>query len=136
MGEVGRRGVVLGLALLAAGLASAQEDHAARVRKAEAAARANAATPAGRQWIERNLFATDRLMMLVLNRCLPEAPDDDIPQGFAVFVRLSRAGRAQEIVTELDAEIGKCMTTAAKDLPFPEAPREDYWIAVNMAAPL
>jgi hypothetical protein len=136
MGEAGRRGVVLGIALLAASLASSQEDHAARVRKAEEAARTNAATSAGRGWIERNLFATDRLMILVLNRCLPEAPDDDIPQAFPVYVRLSRAGRAQEIVTELDAELGKCMTAAAKDLPFPEAPREDYWIALNMAAPL
>jgi len=51
-------------------------------------------------------------------------------------VRLSKAGRAHEIVTELDAELGSCMTTAARDLPFPEAPRDDYWIQVNMAAPL
>lgn len=136
MRVVDRRGVVLGLVWLAAAPAFPQEHHAARVEKAEEAARANAATPAGRLWIERNLFATDRLMILVLNRCLPEAPDDEIPQAFAVYVRLSRAGRAQEIVTGLDAELGRCMTTAARDLPFPEAPRDDYWIAVNMAASL
>ena len=74
-------------------------------------------------------------MIPVLNRCLPDPPGD-IPTVFEVYVRLSRAGRVREIVTELDAALGKCMTTAARDMPFPEAPREDYWIQLNMAAPL
>jgi hypothetical protein len=120
-----RRGVLLGFALLAAGHVFAQEDLAARVKKAHEAARANAATPEGREWIKAHSPAAGRLMIPVLNRCLPDPPG-----------RLSRAGRVREIVTELDAALGKCMTTAARDLPFPEAPREDYWIQVNMAAPL
>jgi len=126
---------MLGLALWAACDSFAQEDLAARVKKAHEAARANAASPEGREWKQRNSFATDRLMILVLNRCLPEPPGDT-PTAFSVYVRLSKAGRAHEIVTELDAELGSCMTTAARDLPFPEAPRDDYWIQVNMAAPL
>jgi hypothetical protein len=28
------------------------------------------------------------------------------------------------------------MTAAAREMPFPEAPRDDYWIQLNMAAPL
>jgi hypothetical protein len=126
---------MLGFALLAASDGFAQEDLAARVKKAHEAARANAASPEGREWKQRNSFATDRLMILVLNRCLPDPPGDT-PTAFSVYVRLSKAGRVQEIVTELDAALGKCMTTAARDLPFPEAPRDDYWIQVNMAAPL
>jgi len=132
----GHRGVMLGFALLAACQAAvAQEDLAARVKKAEEAARANAASPEGREWMQNNSFATDRLMILVLNRCLPDPPGD-VPTAFSVYVRLSRAGRVREIVTELDASLGKCMTTVARDMPFPEAPRDDYWIQLNMAAPL
>jgi len=129
------RGVVLGFALLAACGAFAQEDLATRVKKAEEAARANAATPEGREWLQHNSSATDRQMILVLNRCLPDPPGD-IPTAFSVYVRLSQSGRVREIVTELDAALGKCMTTAARDTPFPGAPRDDYWIQVNMAAPL
>ena len=123
------------LVLLAAAPGLAQEDLAARVKKAQDAARANAASPEGREWIKGNSPAAGRLMIPVLNRCLPDPPGD-IPTVFEVYVRLSRAGRAREIVTELDAALGKCMTTAAREMPFPEAPREDYWIQLNMAAPL
>jgi len=130
-----RRGVVLGFALLAAGQGLAQEDLATRVKKAEEAARANAASPQGRDWLQRHAPATDKLMVPLLNQCLPDPPGD-IPTVFSVYVRLSPAGRAREVVTELDASLGKCMTAGARELKFPEAPREDYWIQVNMAAPL
>jgi len=122
-------------ALLLASVAGAQEDLAARVKKAEDAARANAATPQGKQWRQSNAATAGRLMIPVLNRCLPEEAGD-IPTVFSVFVRLSAKGRAREVVTELDEAVGTCMTQAARDVPFPEAPREDYWIQVNMAAPL
>jgi hypothetical protein len=126
---------MFGFALLAACQALAQEDLAARVRKAEEAARANAASPEGREWTERNSPATGRLMIPVLNQCLPDPPGD-IPTVFSVYVRLTQTGRVREVVTELDAALGKCMTAAARERPFPEAPRDDYWIQVNMAAPL
>jgi hypothetical protein len=130
------RGVMLGFAVLAASQALAQEkDLEARVKKAQEAARANAASPAGSEWKKQNSYAIDRLMILVLNRCLPD-PSGDIPSAFPVYIRLSQAGHAGEILTELDASLGKCMSTVAKDLPFPEAPRDDYWIQVNLAAPL
>jgi hypothetical protein len=120
--------------LLAA--AAFAQDVPERVKEAQAAARANGATPEGKEWMRQNAHAVDRLMILVLNRCLPKAPDDEIPTAFAVLLRLSQAGRAREIVTELDAALGKCMTAAARELPFPEPPRDEYWIQLNMAAPL
>jgi hypothetical protein len=130
-----RRAAASAAALLLASVAGAQGDLAARVKKAEDAARANAATPQGKQWRQSNGAMAGRLMIPVLNRCLPEEPGD-IPTVFSVFVRLSAKGRAREVVTELDEKVGTCMTQAARDVPFPEAPREDYWIQVNMAAPL
>ena len=85
--------------------------------------------------MQRSSSATGRLLIPVLNRCLPE-PAGDIPTVFSVYVRLSQMGRVREVVTELDASLGKCMTAAAREMPFPEAPRDDYSIQVNMAAPL
>ena len=105
--------------------ALAQEDLAARVKKAQDAARANAASPQGREWKQRNSSATGRLLIPVLNRCLPESAGD-IPTVFSVYIR-AQAGRVREVVTELDASLGQCMTAAAREMPFPEAPRDDYW---------
>jgi hypothetical protein len=120
---------------LAACAVLAQEDLAARVKKAQEAARANAASTEGREWAKRHSSATGRLMIPVLNQCLPDPPGD-IPTVFSVYVRLSQKGRVREVVTDLDAKLGTCMTAAAGEMPFPEAPRDDYWIQVNMAAPL
>jgi hypothetical protein len=130
-----RSGVACGLAFLAAGQAPALEDPATPLKKAQEAARANAVSPEGREWKQRHSFATDRLMIPLVHRCLPER-GDDIPTAFPVYLRLSRAGRVGEVLTELDASLGRSMTDAARNLPFPEAPRDDYWIEVNVAAPL
>ena len=135
MGRSVRRSALCGFLLLTACLALAQEDQATPVKKAQSAAQANAGSPQGREWMRRNSSATDRLMIPILNQCLPE-PAGDNPTAFSVYVRLSRAGRVREILTELDASLGTCMTAAAREMPFPEAPRDDYWIQVNMAAPL
>jgi hypothetical protein len=129
------RGVMLTIAVFAACQALAGEDIATRVKKAQDAARANAVAPGGREWKQQSAHAIDRLMILVLNRCLPDPPGD-IPSAFSVYLRLSKAGHAGEILTDLDAALGECMTKASRDLPFPEPPRDDYWIQVNLAAPL
>jgi hypothetical protein len=130
------RSATCACALLAAVAAVAQEALEERVRKAQSAAKANAATELGRDWAKHNSAAVGRLMIPVLNQCLPQAPDADIPTVFAVYLRLSKTGQVGEVVTELDDTLSKCMTKAAGRMPFPEAPREDYWIQVNMAAPL
>jgi len=131
----GYGGVALGLGLLAVSQAAAQEDVEARLKAAQEAARANAESPEGQEWKRNNSFATDRLMILVLNRCLPDPPGD-VPTAFSVYLRFSKAGGVREIITDLDPALEKCMTTVARDLPFPEAPRDGYWVQVNMAAPL
>lgn len=129
-----RLSVAVSVALAQVGPALAQQDLASRVRAAQAAARANAESPQGREWLRKHSAETDKVMIPLLNRCLPEP--GDIPTVFSVFVRLSPEGRAREVVTELDAAVGTCMTGAAREVRFPAAPREDYWIQVNMAAPL
>jgi hypothetical protein len=121
--------------LFAASQAFAQEDVAPRLKEAHEAARANAESPEGLKWKRDNSFATNRLLTLALNRCLPD-PEGDIPTPFSLYLRFSKTGGVREIMTDLDPSLEECMTPVARDLPFPEAPRDDYWIQVNMAAPL
>ena len=130
-----RRGVPFAVALLVAGPTLAQEDLEARVRNAQHAARANAASAQGREWLKRHSAATGRLMIPVLNQCLPDSPGDEL-NVLSFYVRLSRQGRVREIVTDVDAKLGDCMSAAAREMPFPETPRDDYWVQVNLAAPL
>lgn len=128
------RPVMLGFALLAVSQAYAEEDFADRLEKAQEAARGNAASPEGSKWKRDSSSATSRLMVLVVNRCLPE-PSGDVPTPFSVYLRLSKAGVAREIITDLDPSLERCMTTVGRELPFPEAPRDDYWVQVNLAVP-
>lgn len=130
-----RRGLILAVALVAADHLLAQESLAGRVKTAEDAVRANSASPQGKKWKKDNSAAAGRLILPVLNQCLPDPPGD-IPTVFAVYVRLSAKGRALDVVTEIDANLGTCMTAAARDVAFPAPPRDDYWIQLNMAAPL
>ncbi len=125
--------VALGCLAVSAGVVAA-EDLEAQVGKAEAAAKANAATTEGREWIRRNSAASAKLLMPVLHKCLPE--DGDIPTVFAVYVRLSEKGRVQEALTELDADLGACLTSGAAATKFAAPPRDGYWIQLNMAADL
>jgi hypothetical protein len=74
-------------------------------------------------------------MILVVNRCLPE-PSGDVPTPFSVYLRFSKEDGVREVITDLDPSLEECMTSTARDLPFPEAPRDDYWVQVNMAVPL
>jgi hypothetical protein len=127
--------VVSGVAMLAAGPTLALENTAPVVKTAERAAKINAATAQGREWKKRSAPAIDKVMVPLLNQCLPEE-SDDIPTMFSVYVRLSTKGRALEIVTDLDATLGECMSAGARETPFPVPPHDDYWVQVNMAAPL
>jgi hypothetical protein len=129
------RAVAVGLGLLAARGAIAQEQPATPLTRAQAAARANAASALGRAWRERNLPTAGRLIIPVLNGCVPEGSDEDIT-AFSIYVRLTQKGRVREVVTDLDPSLGRCLTSGAKDLQLPQPPRDDYWIQLNLAAPL
>ena len=129
-----RSAVVAGVALLVAGGAFAAEEKPTRVETARWAAGLNAASGSGREWMQRHSSMVGRLMVPVLNRCLPEAGDE--VTAFSVFLRLSRKGQVREVVTEVDVSLGVCMTAGAHDVQLPEPPRDDYWIQLNLAAAL
>ena len=76
-----------------------------------------------------------QLMVPVLQKCVEEVQDGEL-MSFSTYLRLSQKGKVLEIVTELDAELGSCMTKEARDVQLPAAPREDFWIQVNLAAML
>ncbi len=127
-----REGVLLGLPMLAS---VAVAEPPTRVKLAQDLARAHAAWPQGRDWLAANLSKTGQLLIPVLNRCVPDSPDGELT-AFSVYLRLSQKGKILEIVTDIDAELGHCMTRESREVQLPQAPREDFWIQANLAAPL
>jgi hypothetical protein len=127
-----RKGVLLGLAMLAS---VAVAEPPTRVKLAQDLARAHAAWPPGRDWVAENLSKAGQLVIPVLNRCVPDSPEGELT-AFSIYLRLSQKGRVLEVVTDIDAELGRCMTRESREIQLPEAPREDFWIQVNLAASL
>jgi hypothetical protein len=127
-------GVVAAMTCLAGSGALEAQDKSTRVETARWAADLNAKSQAGREWKARNETTVGKRITPVLNGCLPEEGDEIT--AFSVFLRLSRKGRVLEILTDLDPALGECMTIAARELQLPEAPRDDYWVQVNLAAGL
>ena len=127
------RSVLWSLALLATTAAAAEPP--SRLKLAEDLARAHAASPQGRDWLAANAPKAGQLMIPVLNKCVPDAADGELT-AFSIYVRLSQKGKIQEIVTELDAELGLCMTRESREVQLPAAPREDFWFQLNLAAML
>jgi hypothetical protein len=128
-----RHGVLLGISVLATAWAVAAPP--TRLKVAQDLAVAHAASPQGSSWLKANKAKAGELVIPVLNRCLPDPPGEELT-AFSVYLRLSQKGRVLEIVTELDASLGKCMTGEAREVQMPAAPREDFWIQVNLAAGL
>ena len=129
-----RGAVVLGLAWMAAPGGLAAQEKGTRLETARWAAGLNAKSESGREWMERNLATVGRLVTPVLNACVPE--DGEELTAFSVYVRLSRKGRALEVLTDLDPSLGACMTAGAREVQLPEPPRDDFWVQVNLAASL
>jgi len=127
------KGVPLGLAVFAMLASVAVAKPPTRVKLAQDLARAHAAWPQGRAWLAENLSKTGQLVIPVLNRCVPDSPDGELTP-FSIYMRISQRGKILEVVTDIDAELGRCMTKESRELQLPEAPREDFWIQVNLAA--
>jgi len=127
------RGVLAGLSALAMLASVAAAAPPTQLKTAQDLARAHAAWPPGHEWLTQNLSRTGPLLIPVLNRCLPESGDDEVTP-FSVYVRLSQKGKVLEVVTDISAELGRCMTQGAREVQLPEAPREDFWIQLNLAA--
>jgi len=130
-----RQGVLSGLSALAILAPAAVAEPPPRLKLAQDLARAHAAWPQGRDWLAQNHAKAGQLMIPVLQRCVEDVEDGELT-SFSTYMRLSQKGKILEIVTELDAELGRCMTREAREVQLPEAPREDFWIQVNLAAML
>jgi hypothetical protein len=127
------RGVLLSTSVLAAAVALAAPP--TRPKTAHDLSIAHAAWPQGRSWLDANKAKAGQLVIPVLNRCLPDPPGEELT-AFSLYLRLSRQGKILEVVTDIDAELGRCMTGEARQIQLPDAPREDFWIQVNVAAGL
>ena len=128
-----RQGVLLGVSIVAASVAVAAPP--TPLKAAHDLAVAHAAWPQGRAWLDANKSKAGDLVVPILNRCLPKSPEDELT-AFSLYLRLSQKGRILEVVTDLDVALGRCMTGEAREVQLPEAPRENFWIQVNLAAGL
>lgn len=128
-----RRGVLPGLWVLAASVAVAAPP--TPLKQAHDLALAHAAWPQGRSWLTVNKAKAGQLVIPILNRCLPKSPEDEVT-AFSIYLRLSQKGKVLEVVTDIDAALGRCMTNEAAEVQLPAAPRQDFWIQVNVAAGL
>ena len=139
MKPVRRRGVTLGLLLLGivASVVAAEppDKPSPRLKMAQDLARAHAASAPGKQWLARNHAKAGELMVPVLQKCVEDADDGELT-SFSTYLRLSQQGKVVEIVTEVDAELDRCMTREAHDVQLPAPPRGDFWIQVNLATML
>ena len=128
-----RQGVLLGFSVIAASVAVAAPP--TPLKQAHDLALAHAAWPQGRSWLTLNKARAGQLVIPILRRCLPESPEDEVT-AFSIYLRLSQKGKVLEVVTDIDAALGRCMTNEAPEVQLPKAPREDFWIQVNVAAGL
>ena len=139
MTEAGRLGAIAGVLLSAAfatfAFAQSPAQPSARLKLAQDLARAHAVSPAGKQWLAKNHAKAGELMIPVLQRCVEDSDEGELT-SFSTYLRLSQKGRVLEIVTEIDAELDRCMSREAKDVQLAPAPREDFWIQVNLATML
>lgn len=126
-------GRVLALLLVLASAAAAQAPP--RLKLAQDLARAHSVWQPGRDWLEQHRAKADKLVVPVLNRCVPDDPDGELT-AFTVYLRLSKTGEIREIVADIDDQLGRCMTTGAREVRLPAPPREDFWIQLNLAATL
>jgi len=139
MNPAWRRGAFAGgllcttLATFAVAQSAAQPS--ARLKLAQDLARAHAVSPAGKQWLAKNHAKAGELMIPVLQKCVEDSDEGELT-SFSTYLRLSQKGKVLEIVTEIDAELDRCMTREAKDVQLAPAPREDFWVQVNLATML
>ena len=115
--------------------AASSEEPSPRLKLAQELARAHASWAPGKQWLAKNHARAAELMVPVLQRCVEDVEEGEL-MSFSTYLRLSQKGNVLEIVTELDAQLGRCMTEEARNVQLPQAPREDFWIQVNLAAML
>ena len=139
MTEAGRRGAIVGVLLSATfatfAFAQSPSQPSARLKLAQDLARAHAVSPAGKQWLAKNHAKAGELMVPVLQKCVEDSDEGELT-SFSTYLRLSQKGKVLEIVTEIDAELDRCMSREAKDVQLAPAPREDFWIQVNLATML
>jgi hypothetical protein len=135
MSWVLRKGFLLGLGVSTAIASPVTAEAPTRLELAQKLAGIHAIWPQGRDWLAAHSAKAGELIAPVLNQCVPDAPDGELT-AFSVYLRLTQTGKIREVVTDVDADLGRCMTKEASEISLPEAPRDDFWIQVNLAAML
>ena len=122
--------LVLAAALLAAPAFSDEAKTSPTV--AREAAEANQKTPAGRRYDSALASSLDAWLARAIERCgKGVAPEDAV--SFEVFVRISDAGGAEEVVVSPETAVSRCAGREFLDAKYPHPPQEGWWVRVPIA---
>ena len=92
-------------------------------------AESNAKTPAGRRYDSALASSLDSWLRRAIEQCgRGVSPEDAV--SFEVFVRISDAGEAEEVVVSPGTAVSRCAERAFRDARYPHPPREGWWVRV------
>ncbi len=125
------RAALLMLAATVAFAAAAPDDSSARLEFARKAAQANASTSDGRAWQRANSAAFGPALSPLVAKCI-SASDAGPRPSFVAYLRLSKAGRVLEVVPDGKGSFAECVSKGLTSVGLPAAPRDDYWIRLQL----
>jgi hypothetical protein len=124
-------GIALAAALLTATPALSDEAKTSPTVAREAA-ESNAKTPAGRRYDSALASSLDAWLARAIQRCGKGASPEDAV-SFEVFVRISDAGGAEEVVVAPETAVSRCAERDFLDAKYPHPPQEGWWVRVPIA---
>ena len=95
-------------------------------------AKANAATPAGREFEQRiaELFDEKKLRDALVT-CAESAREEDV-SPFMVLLELGPDGRASQVLLRPPVPVAVCLRWTIRETVFPRAPGPGYWVSVDV----
>jgi hypothetical protein len=96
-------------------------------------AKANAATPAGREFEQRvaERFDEAKLRDALLTCAASAREEDTVP--FVVLLELGTDGRASQVLLRPPVPVAVCLRWTIRETPFPRAPKPGYWVMVDVS---
>lgn len=92
-------------------------------------AESNAKTPAGRRYASALASSLDSWLKRAIDRCGKGAPAEDAT-SFEVFVRISEAGEAEEVVVAPETAVALCAERDFRDAKYPHPPKPAWWVRI------
>jgi hypothetical protein len=87
--------------------------------------------PEGIAWEQKNAAEGGTRLSPVINECRKTAPKGK-EDNFTLLVRLSKHGAPLKVLVSPETQFSECVRSGAASINLPDAPREGYWLEINM----